>query len=158
MNLYIDSWAEEERISARGWRTRYLTGRMKNDVSRRAGEERHILARRWRTTHLGAFTAGTQPVNNEIRRSSSSRRDTLFFILAARYVGLDPRAAIRFSSAQSSICSQPVDYMIPWDLRFLQHNEFWVQGKPLNYLDPKEFGTADQISSEFRFMVFCLSI
>ena len=46
--------------------------------------------------YLGAFTASTQPVYGEIRRSSFSRRDTSFFIRVPRYVILYPRAEIRF--------------------------------------------------------------
>ena len=101
----IDGWAEELRISARGWRTTYLGARMKNDISRREEEERRISAQKSRTTYLGALT---QPVYGqymtkydvlhpraEIRRSlsarqdtssSSLRRDTSFFILAPRSV------------------------------------------------------------------------
>ena len=65
---YIDGWAAEGRISAPGCRTSYLTGRFKNNASRRADEERRISRagkkRRIspggsRTTHLAARVKNT---------------------------------------------------------------------------------------------------
>ena len=80
--VHIDGWAEEERISAHGWRTTYLGMRMKNDISRCENEKRRISAQKSLTTYLGALMATTRLVlhpRTEIRRSSSARRDTFFF-------------------------------------------------------------------------------
>ena len=48
----------------------------------------------------------------EIRRSSSARRDTSFFIRAPRYVVLHPSAEIRSSSSQPSILS--LNLVLSW--------------------------------------------
>ena len=127
---------EERRVSARGWRTTYLDARIKNDVSRRTDEERrmstrdeerHISARGWRTPYLGARMKNdvswreeeerapgfvVRHPRAEIRRSSSSRRDTSFLIRAPRYVLLHPRAEIRSSFSQPSIYTYIWVYII----------------------------------------------
>ena len=51
-------------------------------------EEERILARGWRTTYFAVNWPCTGSKITEIRRSSLLRRDTLFFILAPRYVRL----------------------------------------------------------------------
>ena len=75
------------RISPRRRRTTHRTGRLKNDVSRRADEERRISPY---TSHVLAVKAPRYDVfrpRGEIRRSSTGRRDTTLFRSA---VGIHP--------------------------------------------------------------------
>ena len=67
--LYFDGWAEEERISARGWRTTYLGAKIKNDVSRCKNQERRISVRGCRTMYTRRV--GTGHKSAEIRPSLS---------------------------------------------------------------------------------------
>ena len=53
---YIEGCTAERRIAAPSWRMSYLTGRLKNDGSRRADEECRISPDGLRTTHLAART------------------------------------------------------------------------------------------------------
>ena len=96
--LYVNDWAEEERIWARGWRTMYLASRMKNDVFRRKNPKRRVSALLW-PVH-GQYTAKYVVFHfrAELRSSSSARQDTTFFIHVPRYVVLHPRTEIRRSS------------------------------------------------------------
>ena len=74
--------------------------KIKKDVSRRSYGQ--YLHGEYTSFYILAPRYVVLDFCTEIRRSSSSRRDTSFLIFAPRYVVLHPRAEIRSSSAQPS--------------------------------------------------------
>ena len=66
----------------------YLTGRMKNIVSRCANEERRISSRGRRRLYLAVYWPRTGRKSAEIRRSSSGRSGALF----SNFIGHDKLA------------------------------------------------------------------
>ena len=126
---YIDGWAEQRRIwrlvekrhvsprgrrtshvSLRGWRRTYLTGRLKNVVSRRADEERciSVLLRPVHGQYTTRYDVLQPPVEirpsssaqRYMRRSSSARWDTTLFRsavdISALFASEARRAALRY--------------------------------------------------------------
>ena len=52
------------------------------------------------------------------------------------------------------MCNQSIiEYMIPWELRLLQHDGLSLEMNSLNFSDQVEFGFADQVNSEFCSMM-----
>ena len=92
-------------IFSAAWRKVISKAERKKNVSRRADEERRISPYTGRVLAVRAPLYVVLHPRAEIRRSSSARRDTSFFIMTPGYVILHPCAEIRSTSTKPSICA-----------------------------------------------------
>ena len=115
---YFDGWGEHHAISARRWRKCHRAPTMKKMLSRRDSEEHAIsecLIFRTFQMHVTLHRIDRfQRFSSQIKSltfyfnlrwaySSPSRRDSIFFIIAARWHLLQRRAGIAWCSSQPSI-------------------------------------------------------